>query len=69
MKKRTLSLAAMEKLLRNAGNGRVSDEAKEALCDYLEEKAIEIGAKSWKLAEHSGRRTVKASDIKLAVKG
>lgn len=66
--KRTLPLAAMEKLLKQAGAERVSDSGKTALKEVLEDIAMEIGAEAWKYAQHAGRKTVKASDVKLASK-
>ncbi len=66
--KRLLPLAAMEKLLKKSGAPRVSDKAKAALKDVLENKAEEIAEKAVKLAGHAGRKTVKAGDIKLAAK-
>jgi DNA-binding protein len=68
MVKSILALAGMEKLLKKAGSERVSDTAKEALREALEEYAQHIGEKAFKFARHSGRKTVKAEDIKLAVK-
>lgn len=68
MKKRIISASAMEKLLKKVGAPRVSDDAKEALREILEDLGEQIGEKSIKLAKHSGRKTVKASDIKLAHK-
>ena len=67
MAKRLLPLAAMEALMKNAGAERVSDKAKLALKDVLEQKAEEIAASAVKLANHAGRTTVKSEDIKLAV--
>ena len=64
-----LAIAAMEKLLKRNGAKRVSEEAKEALREALEEYADKICRKSVALAAHAGRTTVKASDIKLALKG
>ena len=58
MSEKLLPLAAMEKLLK----------PKAALKSTIEEMAHEIAAKSIKLAVHAGRKTVKAEDIKLAVK-
>ena len=63
-----LPLAAMEKLLKQGGADRVSEKAKVALKNALEDIAHEIAVKSIKLAMHAGRKTVKAEDIKLAVK-
>ncbi|MBS3132066.1 NFYB/HAP3 family transcription factor subunit [Candidatus Woesearchaeota archaeon] len=58
----------MEKLLKESGAERVSDKAKSALKTAIEEKGEEISQKAIKLANHAGRKTVKADDIKLAVK-
>lgn len=69
LKKRLLSLNAMDKLLREAGAGRVSDKAKEALAEALQEKGIELGRDAAKFAMHAGRRTVIDKDVQLAVKG
>lgn len=63
-----LPLAAMERLLKKAGAQRVGEDAKKALKDLLEEIGEEIGEKSIKLAKHSGRKTIKAADIKLAAR-
>jgi len=68
MSKRILPLAAMEKILKNAGAERVSDKAKAALKDVIEEIAEEIAASAVKFANHAGRKTVKSGDIKLAAK-
>ncbi len=68
MSDKLLPLAAMEKLLKQGGAERVSDKAKVALKNAIEEIATEIAAKSIKLAVHAGRKTVKAEDIKLAVR-
>ena len=67
-KKRLLPLAAMEKLLKQAGAERVSEKAKDALKNALEEIAEKIAENSIELANHAGRKTVKARDIKLAAK-
>ncbi len=69
MRKRILPLAAMESILKKRSSAvRVSNSAKEALRDILEEIGEEIGEKAIKLAHHSGRKTVKDVDIKLAAK-
>ena len=66
--KRTLPLAAMERLLKRMGAERVSEDAKEALRDVLEEYAEKIGSEAKSLAKHARRKTVRAEDIRLAVK-
>lgn len=68
MSDKFLPLAAMEKLLKQGGSERVSDKAKVALKNAIEDIANEIAVKSIKLAVHAGRKTVKSEDIKLAVK-
>ena len=66
--KRFLSLNAMDKIMRDAGAPRVSDDAKEALAQILEERGRQISAEAKRLAEHAGRKTVTDKDIRLAVK-
>ena len=68
MIKKTLPLAAMEKVLRKVGAERVADNAKVALRDVLEEIAEDISSQATKLAVHAGRKTVKGEDIRLASK-
>ena len=68
MREGILPVAGMEKLLKKAGATRVSQDAKEAMRDVLEEHAMTLGAKAIKFAQHSGRKTVKSSDVKLASK-
>ncbi len=63
-----VSLAAMEKILRDAGAERVSKSAKVELAVLIEEYGERIGKKSIRFALHSGRKTVTAKDIELAKK-
>lgn len=58
----------MERILKLSGADRVSDKAKEALKDVVEEYAEKVAINAWHLASHAGRKTVKSEDIKLAVK-
>ena len=67
-RKTILPAAAMEKLLKKAGAGRVSEDAKAKLIEVLEEIAEELGEKAVRLANHAGRKTVKAVDIREARK-
>lgn len=66
--KRILSLAAMEKLLKKSGASRVSDDAKKALAEILEDYSAALAEKAIKIAHHTKRKTIKADDIKLAQK-
>lgn len=66
MSKRSIPLASMEKILKECGADRVSDDAKVALKSIIEEIADEISQNANRLAKHAGRRTVMDSDIKLA---
>ncbi|MBW2973294.1 NFYB/HAP3 family transcription factor subunit [Candidatus Woesearchaeota archaeon] len=68
MAKRSIPLAAMEKILKQAGASRVSDKAKIALRDVLEECVEQISNDAIRFAAHAGRKTIKAGDIKLALK-
>ena len=68
MLSRLLPLAAMEKILKQSGAERVSDKAKVALKNVIEDIGEQIASKAIKLANHAGRKTIKAGDIKLAAK-
>jgi len=68
MSSRILPLAAMEKILKHSGAERVSDKAKVALKNVVEDIADDIANKAIQLAKHAGRTTVKDRDIKLAAK-
>ncbi len=63
-----LPYAAMERLLKKVGAPRVSQDAKEALKELLEDFGGKIGQRSVLLAKHSGRKTVRGTDIRLAAK-
>jgi DNA-binding protein len=67
-KKNFLSLNAMDKIMRDSGAERVSDDAKEALADSLQEEGKRISEEANKLAKHAGRKTITSKDILLAIK-
>ena len=68
MPRAILPLAAMEKLLKKVGAERVADNAKVAMREELEKIADQIGEKAVRFARHSGRKTIKAEDVRLAVR-
>lgn len=65
---RLLPLAAMEKILKQSGAERVSDKAKVAMKNVIEDIADDIAQRAIQFAKHAGRTTVKDRDIKLATK-
>ena len=65
-----LPLAPMERVLKKgAPELRISDPAKEALREYLEEKGVELARIAAEFSVHAGRKTIKAEDVRLAAKG
>jgi DNA-binding protein len=65
-----LPLAPMEKLLKKGNPDlRISDPAKEALREYLEDKAVDLAKIAAEFSLHAGRKTIKAEDVRLAAKG
>ena len=68
MKSLELGLSAMYRILKKSGAQRVSDESAVELRRVIEEIAEAIAKNAVDLANHAGRKTVKAEDVKLASK-
>lgn len=60
--------APTARILLNCGAHRVSKDAMFYFGDVLEEFALDISKKAVMIAKHSGRKTVKAKDLRLAIK-
>lgn len=68
MAKYEFGSAAVYRIFKKAGAQRVGEDAIKEFKDALEEISIDIAKRAVDFASHAGRKTVKASDVKLAVK-
>ncbi len=58
----------MYRILKKSGAERVSDESANELRRVIEEIAEVVAKNAVDMANHAGRKTVKAEDVKLASK-
>jgi len=63
-----LPKAPTARLMKHAGAQRISGDAVDFFVEAIEAYGMDIAAKANQLAHHAGRKTIKASDIKLAMK-
>ena len=68
MSNHILPLAAVDRIIRKAGAGRVSEDAIVALTEILEEEGIKVSQQAAEFAKHANRKTVVGADIRLAMK-
>ena len=61
-----LPKAPVEKIIREAGADRGGDSAAVELAEVLEKIGRDIASRLIKFAKHDGRKTITASDIRLA---
>jgi histone H3/H4 len=62
------SVSKMKEMLKNAGDKRVSEDSAEELGYVLETFAGDVAEEAAAVAEEDGRKTVRAEDIKEALK-
>jgi histone H3/H4 len=60
--------APVARIIKESGAERVSEDAKVALAEHLDEVAREIAIEANKVAKIAKRKTIKAEDIQLAIK-
>ncbi len=63
-----LPLAAVDRVIRKAGDIRVSEDAVVELANVLEEYGVKISKSAAEFAKHANRKTITESDIRLAMK-
>lgn len=67
-KNRIIPVAPVDRLIRKAGAGRVSDKGAERLAQILEEIGDYLAKIAFELTEHTGRKTITDKDVDLAYK-
>ena len=60
--------APIARIIKEAGAERVSEDAKAELAAYVEEVARDVAKEAAQVAKIAKRKTIKADDIKLAIK-
>ncbi|MGX8694015.1 MAG: histone family protein [Methanobrevibacter sp.] len=60
--------APIARIIKDAGAERVSEDAKAELAAYVEQVARDVAVEANKVAKIAKRKTIKADDIKLAIK-
>ena len=67
-KERIIPVAPVDRLIRKAGAGRVSDKGAERLAQILEEVGENIARNAYEITENAGRKTITDKDLELAYK-
>lgn len=66
MKDKVLPLSALERLMKEKGATRVSEDAVEELRKILENYLYDLSVKASKISAHSGRKTITSADLLIA---
>jgi len=66
--KRDLALAPVYDLMKKSSGIRVSKESSEIMRTLLEDITSEISKRAREFAEHADRKTVKKTDMEMAIK-
>jgi histone H3/H4 len=61
-----LSSAAVERIMKKNGAGRVSADATTTLAGLMEEYGAFLAKEAKKMSDHAGRKTVRGADIRMA---
>jgi len=67
-RKNIVPKAPVGRMLNAAGAERVSEEASAVFAEILEDIGAEISRRAVMIAQHAGRKTVQAGDIKLSAR-
>lgn len=62
------SIYRMKQVLKGETDKRVSEDAATALGEQMDERGIEIAEKAVEAAKEAGRKTIRAEDIRKALK-
>jgi histone H3/H4 len=62
-----LPKAPAARLMKSVGASRISGEAVDMLTEAMEDYGTDVARKANAFAHHAGRKTIKASDVKLAM--
>ena len=60
--------APVARLMKRVGATRISSGAVDAMNEAIEDYGLKLASKANDYARHAGRKTIKADDIKLALK-
>ena len=62
----SLPILALEKLAKEKGAIRISEDGKKELQRILENYLYDLSIKASKIAQHSGRKTINSGDLLIA---